>query len=156
MEKTNENSPVCLFVTCVCVCVCTSTHTQSCLTLCDSMDYRPPGLLRPWNLSSKSTGVGCHFLLQEIFQTQKSNPCSIILGAHKGLASPALADRFFTNWDTSEGPQKTMPSVYLPTVINNSKRQQADHYWWPSFVWSLSPLFSGKVSVNSKPNILDF
>ena len=42
MGKTNEekNSPVCLFVTCVCV--YTNTHAQSCLTLCNSMDYRPP------------------------------------------------------------------------------------------------------------------
>ena len=28
---------------------------------------------RPWDFSSKSTGVGCHFLLQRIFPTQGSN-----------------------------------------------------------------------------------
>ena len=31
-------------------------------------------LLRPWNFPGKSTGVGCHFLLQGIFPTQGSNP----------------------------------------------------------------------------------
>ena len=38
----------------------------------------------------KSTGVGCHFLLQEIFPTQGSNP---------GLR---IADRRFTVWATRE------------------------------------------------------
>ena len=28
----------------------------------------------PWNFPSKNTGVGCHFLLQEIFPTLESNP----------------------------------------------------------------------------------
>ena len=31
-------------------------------------------LLRPWDFLGKSTGVGCHFLLQGIFPTQGSNP----------------------------------------------------------------------------------
>ena len=30
-------------------------------------------LLHPWNFPGKSTGVGCHFLLQGIFLTQGSN-----------------------------------------------------------------------------------
>ena len=42
-----------------------------CPTLCDPMDTR---LLRPWDFLGKSTGVGCHFLLQKIFLTQGSNP----------------------------------------------------------------------------------
>ena len=36
---------------------------QSCLTLCDPIDVRPPGS-RPWDSPGKNTGVGCHFLLQ--------------------------------------------------------------------------------------------
>ena len=31
-------------------------------------------LFCPWDFPGKSTGVGCHFLLQEIFQTQGLNP----------------------------------------------------------------------------------
>ena len=29
----------------------------------------------PWDFSGKNTGVGCHFLLQGSFPTQRSNPC---------------------------------------------------------------------------------
>ena len=34
----------------------------------------PARLLSPWNSPGKNTGVGCHSLLQGIFQTQESNP----------------------------------------------------------------------------------
>ena len=34
----------------------------------------PTRLLHPWNFPGKSTGVGCHFLLQGIFLTQGLNP----------------------------------------------------------------------------------
>ena len=35
---------------------------------------KPTRLLCPWDFPSKSTGVGCHFLLQGIFLTQGLNP----------------------------------------------------------------------------------
>ena len=35
----------------------------------------PPRLFCPWGFLVKSTGVGCHFLLQRIFQTQGLNSC---------------------------------------------------------------------------------
>ena len=35
---------------------------------------QPTRFLSPWNFPGKSTGVGCHFLLQGIFPTQWSNP----------------------------------------------------------------------------------
>ena len=41
-------------------------NAQSCPTLCDSVDYSPPGF--------SVTGVVCHFLLQGIFLTQGWNP----------------------------------------------------------------------------------
>ena len=34
----------------------------------------PAKLLCPWDSSGKSTGVGCHFLLQGVFPTQGLNP----------------------------------------------------------------------------------
>ena len=46
---------------------------ESCLTLCDPTDCKPTGLPHPWTFPGKSTGVGCHFLLQGIFPTQGSN-----------------------------------------------------------------------------------
>ena len=54
-------------------CVC----AQLCLTLCDAMDSAR--LLCPWDFPGKKTGVGCHFLLQEIFQTQGWNPSLLSL-----------------------------------------------------------------------------
>ena len=41
---------------------------QSCLTLCDPMDYSP------WNSPGQNTGVGSFSLLQGMFLTQGSNP----------------------------------------------------------------------------------
>ena len=35
---------------------------------------QPTRLLCPWDFPGKSTGVGCHFLLQGIFPTQELNP----------------------------------------------------------------------------------
>ena len=43
---------------------------KSCPTLFDPMNCS----LCPWDSPGKSTGVDCHFLLQEIFPTQISNP----------------------------------------------------------------------------------
>ena len=45
-----------------------SKVAQSCLTLCDPMDYSP------WNSSGQNTGVGSLSLLHGIFLTQGSNP----------------------------------------------------------------------------------
>ena len=39
-----------------------------------SCELYPTRLLCPWDSPGKSTGVGCHFLLQGIFLTQGSNP----------------------------------------------------------------------------------
>ena len=48
--------------------------TQSCLTLWDFMDCKPPGSSIHGDSPGKNNGVGCHNLLQGIFQTQGSNP----------------------------------------------------------------------------------
>ena len=47
---------------------------QSCLTLCDPMDYSLPGSSVHGDSPGKNTGVGYHALLQGIFLTQGSNP----------------------------------------------------------------------------------
>ena len=83
---------------CICVCVCGWVGAQSCLTLWDPLYY-----ICSWNFPGKNTGVGCHFLLQWIFSTHRSEPVS--------LASPTLAGRFFT----TEPPGK-------PTVVNGSNK----------------------------------
>ena len=52
------------------LCVCPAT--QSCLTL-RPQGLQPTRLLCSWDLPSKNTGVGCHFLLQGILLVQGSN-----------------------------------------------------------------------------------
>ena len=47
---------------------------QSCPTLCDPIDYSPPGSSVHGDSPDKNTGVGCHALLQEIFPNQGLNP----------------------------------------------------------------------------------
>ena len=54
---------------------------QSCLALCDPMDYSPPGSSVHGDFPGKTTGVGCPVLLQGIPQTGIQH------------ARPALADR---------------------------------------------------------------
>ena len=47
---------------------------QSCPTLCNPMDYGPPGSSVHGDSPGKNTGVGYHALLQGIIPTQRSNP----------------------------------------------------------------------------------
>ena len=64
---------------------------QACPTLCDPLDCSPPGPSVHGDSPGKNTGVGCHALLQGIFQTQGSNL----------RLPPALADKFLpmsTSW----------------------------------------------------------
>ena len=48
---------------------------QLCPTFLWPHGLQPTRLLYPWNFPGKNTGVGCHFLLQGIFPTQRSNLC---------------------------------------------------------------------------------
>ena len=60
----------------------------------DSWTVACTRLLCPWDFLGKSTGVGCHFLLQGIFPTQGSSPglphCRQTL---YHLSHPGLSDR---------------------------------------------------------------
>ena len=47
---------------------------QLCLALCDPMDCSLPGSSVHGGSPGKNTRVGCHFFLQGIFLTQRSNP----------------------------------------------------------------------------------
>ena len=54
--------------------VFSSTTVWRCPTPWQPHGLQPAGLLCPWDLPGKNTGVGCHFLLQGIFPTQRWNP----------------------------------------------------------------------------------
>ena len=65
-------------------CVCAQSLAQSCPTLCNPVDYSPPGSSAHGIFPGENTGVGFHFLLQEIFSIQGQTRVS------------CLAGRFFT------------------------------------------------------------
>ena len=62
LSKFNMNQP-CEWVKCL-------SHVW----LLQPMDCSLTRFLRPWDFPGKNTGVGCHFLLQEIFPTQGLKP----------------------------------------------------------------------------------
>ena len=57
--------------------------------------------LCPWKFPGKNTGVGCHFLLQEIFLTQGSNLCFWCL-LHRQVDSLPIVPHYFclTNFNS--------------------------------------------------------
>ena len=61
------------------VCACVHVQSLSCVRLCDAMDCSQKSSSVHRILQAKNTRVGCCFLLQGIFQTQRSNPCLLYL-----------------------------------------------------------------------------
>ena len=82
-------------------------------TLCYPMDTR---LLHPWDFLGKSTGVGCHFLLQGIFPTQRLNlgllHCWQILYHLSHQGSPKQVTRTTKSW-LAKTHQRTKKSEKL-------------------------------------------
>jgi len=77
-------------------CTCAKS-IQSCPTLCDPIDWSPPGSSVHRILQARIVEWVAHFLLQGIFLTQGLNP---------RLTSPALAGRFFTTSAAWKAPQR--------------------------------------------------
>ena len=77
--------------------------TQSCPTLCDPVDWSPPGSSVHDHSPGKNTRVGSHFLLQGIFPTQGLNPdlphCKQILYRISHQGSPTM-------WNLKNNPTK--------------------------------------------------
>ena len=59
---------MCTYSTCV-----RAKSLQLYLTLCNPMDYSPPGSSVHWDSPGKNTGMGYHALLQGIFPIQGLN-----------------------------------------------------------------------------------
>ena len=93
---------------------------QSCLTLCDPIDRSPPRLPRPWDSPGKSTGVGCHFLLQCMKIKSESEVVSDPQRPH-GLQP----SRLLHPWDspsksTGVGCHCLLPRIHRRTVQKRS------------------------------------
>ena len=79
---------------------------QSCPTLFDPIDCRPPGSSVYGDSPGKNSGVGCHALLQGIFPTQASNPTS--------FTSPALAGGFLAQPGLMPPQCCSLPDIPVP------------------------------------------
>ena len=80
-------------------------------------------LLCPWGSPAKNTGMGCHFLLQGVFLTQKLNPgllhCRRILYRLSHQGSPTWFQA--TPWTSPAPPNNLCLHVGTPLRFNEIK-----------------------------------
>ena len=108
-----------------------------------SDSLRPQGLqptrfLCPWKFSGKTTGVGCHLLVQEIFPTQGWNPgllhCRRILYPLSHLGSLILCCSV-TLCDPMDSSMPTCPVLHHPLEF-----VQTHAHWVSSAIQPSHPL----------------
>ena len=98
------------------------------------MDTRP---FCPWDFLGKGAGVGCHFLLQEVY----SNSCPLVGGHHQLILSH--------------------PLLLLPSIFPNIRvfsNDSAFHIRWPkywSFSFNISPSSEYSGLISSRMDWLD-
>ena len=100
VSKTSTNSSLEL------MCV-RAQSLQSCLTLCHPMDCSPPG--------SSVHEVGCHALLQGIFQTQGLNYSFLSLTLASRILTTREALRHLTGWELKEYKLPLWASLVVQT-----------------------------------------
>ena len=83
---------------------------QLCLTLCDPVDCCLLGSSVHGDFPSKSTGVGCHTLLQGIFPTQELNSRLLYL-LHWQARSLSLAPPGKGPWNTNNIKIAILPQI---------------------------------------------
>ena len=104
VELHNPSGSTALIVLCAVLCLV----AQSCLTLCNPMDYSPPGSSVHGDSPGKNTEVGSLPLLQGIFPTQNQTQVSCLAGG------------FFTVWATREAQLSIDKYKNYPTVWKHS------------------------------------
>ena len=77
---------VSFYKTILCCYICCLV-SKSCLTLSGPHGLQPTRLHCPWDFPGKNTGVGCHFFLQGIFPTQRSNIYTGLIYIYSTLSS---------------------------------------------------------------------
>ena len=124
------------------------------------MDYSPTRLLCPWDSPGKSTGVGCHFLLQGVFPTQWSNPglprCRQMLyppsyqGSQSNLTD-VLTKRDILDTETNTRDVRTQRDNYF------TKQQGADHpYTKERGLEQMPPLWPSEETTSASTLITHF
>ena len=117
---------------CVCVCVCVFSVPESCPTLCDPMDYSPPGSSVHGILQARILEwvVGSHSLLQGIFPIQGSNP-GLLHWRVGSLSSEPPAKRYSrprTNERTACAESKDKSTWCSPAGLEHSVGEE-QHRW---------------------------
>ena len=110
------------------------------------MDSSPTRLLRPWDFPGKNTGVGCHFLLQEIFPTQGLN-------LHLLSLLHGQADSFTT--EPPGKPQEKLNHFFFPVASFSFWYHLQGHATVKGYhclKWEFSPLLN--CSLNSQDTII--
>ena len=98
---------------------------QSCLTLCDPMDYSPPGSSCLWNSPGNNTGVGGHSLLQGILLTERWSPALQEISLRIVTHQVSLSMGFSRQEYQSEQPfpsQRIFPSWGLNLGLLNCRQ----------------------------------
>ena len=117
-------------------CCCCFLVAQLCLTLLWPCGLQPTRLNHPWNFPGKNTGMGCHFLLQEICPTQGLNPCL----PHCRLILYCLSH---------QGNPKT--KMWSEQLIQNEQRFNLCSTWPLQSSWAHSPSRNSQTQLSLAP-----
>ena len=122
---------------CVCVCVCVCAKSlQSCPTLCDPKGHSPPGS-SVHGILHKSTGVGCHALLQGNLPNpgvEPSSPATPVLQAgssllsHRGSPTSWVLSAYCKTQGMTEGERLNVPlgKLAFPRLPFSFERGDSD------------------------------
>ena len=108
--------------------------SQLCPTLCNPMDCSLPGSSVHGDSPGKTTGVGCHALLQGIFLTQGSNPglshCRWILYHLSHQGSPRILEWVaypFSRESSRARSQTRVSCIAARFFISRATREAQSH-----------------------------
>jgi len=99
---------------------------QSCPTLCSPVNCSPSDSSCPWNFPGKNTGAGCHFLLQETFPTQGSNPHLLCL-LHWQADSLPLCHLGVFNWKRNTCPSLRSVQFSCSVMSDSLQPRESQH-----------------------------
>ena len=113
--------------------------TRVCQGLCDPLDCSPVRLLCPQDFPGKNTGMGCHFLLQGIFLTQRLNLCLLhwqkdsLSLSHQGSLTHLLASSKFC-FSGLTLASRSMAVKIICRTANKNERENKEILVFQSFI----------------------